>query len=64
MIDDKNRLKLSEMMDNVIESNSIKKEIGDRLVLEKRIGIHVMKDTSFNPEFHQIKIVENKMYIV
>jgi len=61
---DQTGAKLYKIMDNIIESNSIKKEIDDKVVQEKRIITHLMKNTIPDPEFRQIKIIENKMYVI
>ena len=61
---DQTGAKLYKIMDNIIESNSIKKEIDDKVVQEKRIITHLMKNTIPDPEFRQIRIIENKMYVI
>ncbi len=63
LIDEKRRSELSEIMDNIIESDATKKEINDKLIVKKRLGILVMKDITPDQEYHPIKITKEKMFI-
>lgn len=55
---------LSDIMDNILESTSAKKEIDGKTFLEKSIGVRVMKNETPDPEFHKIRIRNDRMYVL